>query len=74
MMMVVRIRRPEGAEMDDQEVSEEDLAALRGLFDDVVDGDGVEGKGRMSAVDGYIQGVREGNPIVELGKTKLLYP
>ncbi|KAG7285209.1 hypothetical protein NEMBOFW57_009830 [Staphylotrichum longicolle] len=66
--MVVRIRRPEGAEFDDQAVDAEDLAALGALFDEEVEGGG------LSAVDEFVQGLRGANPIVELGKTKLLYP
>lgn len=66
--LVVRIRRPEGAEFDDQAVDAEDLAALGALFDEEVE------DGGLSAVDEFVQGLRGANPIVELGKTKLLYP
>ncbi len=62
----IRLRRPRGAEFEDSSVSETDMAHLRSLFepDDV----------GLSAVDRFIGGITDRNPLVEAGKTPFLYP
>ncbi len=67
--LIVRLRRPGGAEFVDQSLSETDMAHIKALFDpDDDEGDG------LSAVEGFIHGLRDRNPLVEAGKTPLLYP
>ncbi|KAK4039604.1 hypothetical protein C8A01DRAFT_16436 [Parachaetomium inaequale] len=70
--LIVQVRRPAGAEFDDRSLSETDMAHIRGLFEPGPDaGEGCSG---MSVVDRFIQGLSERNPLVEAGKTPLLYP
>ena len=64
--LTVRLSRPRGAEFEDQTVSETDMAHIRSLFDPA--------DGGPSAVDLFIHGLTDCNPVVQLGKTRLLYP
>ena len=61
----VRVRSPDGAEFEDDELSEEDRGVVAGLFEEDETG--------LSAVDRYLEGLRDDNPMVTAGKTKLLY-
>ncbi|KAK3897961.1 hypothetical protein C8A05DRAFT_19372 [Staphylotrichum tortipilum] len=61
----IRVRSPDGAEFEDEGVSEEDMRIVTGLFE--------EGETGLSAVGGYLQGLRDDNPIVAAGKTKPFY-
>jgi hypothetical protein len=65
--LTVRLRRPISAEFDDMQVSEADKAYIRALFDP----DGDDG---LSPVERYIHGLTDRNPLVEAGRTPLLYP
>ncbi len=64
--LIVRLSRPRGAEFDDQTVSKTDMAHIRSLFDPA--------NGGPSAADLFIQGLTTCNPVVQFGKTRLLYP
>ena len=64
--LTIQINRPCGAEFDDQTVSETDMAHIRSLFDPA--------DGGPSAVDLFIQSLTDRNPVVQFGKTRLLYP
>ena len=62
----IRIRRPRGAEFRDRSISEADMAHLHSLFEPDDSG--------LSAVDRFIRGLTNRNPLVEAGKTPFLYP
>ena len=61
----IRIRRPRGAEFHDRSISEADMAHLHSLFEPDDSG--------LSAVDRFIGGLTDRNPLVEAGKTPFLY-
>ena len=66
----IRVRQPRGAEFHDHLLPESDAAYLRSLFDPDDDDDL-----GLSAVDRYIEDLSgDRNPIVEAGRTPLLYP
>lgn len=67
--LIIRISRPDGAEFEDRSLSKTDLAHLKALFEP----DDDNGSG-LSAVDAFIQGLSDRNPLVEAGKTPFLYP
>ena len=67
--LIVRLRRPGGAEFVDRSLSETDMAHIKALFGP----DDDEGGG-LSAVERFILGLSDRNPLVEAGKTPLLYP
>ena len=62
----IRLRRPRGAEFHDMSISETDMAHLKSLFEPDDSG--------LSAVDRFIGGLTDRNPLVEAGKTPFLYP
>ena len=64
--LTITLRGPRGAEFEDQWISEADEACLHALFESDETG--------LSAVERYIQGLTDRNPLVEAGKTPLLYP
>lgn len=64
--LIIQLRRPRGAEFEDRLVSDTDMAHLKALFEPDDSG--------LSAVDRFIQGLTDRNPLVEAGKTPLLYP
>ncbi len=59
--LTVRIRPPEGGEFGTSLLSDEDREYLGALF--------VPGDDGLSAVDNFVQGLSEGNPSVEAGRS-----
>lgn len=66
--LIIQIRRPRRAEFADASLTKADMAHILSLFEP----DGPGGSG-LSAVDRFLRGLSDRNPLVEAGKTKSFY-